>query len=176
VFPVPVGGDEVVDARCARFPEGLLDAIGVARARPARVHQHRLPRRRDDQRGRAALHVDPIDLEALLLRRRGGEASGGQPRSRDSRQDLRSHLSPPGPGLLCAPARQRGFALRSISTALPRLAVVSLAFLVPGFGGAIRSDPAPVAPGVRPWPARWIRAPDASPAVYGGCHFWSGRQ
>jgi alpha-L-rhamnosidase len=58
--------------------------------------------------------------------------------------------------------------LRSISTALRRLAVVSLAFLVPGFGGAIRSDPAPV---VRPWTARWISVPDASPADYGVYHF-----
>ena len=50
-----------------------------------------------------------------------------------------------------------------------RLAVWVL--LAAGSGGAIPCAPEPVLPTVRPWTARWISVPDASPAGYGVYHF-----
>src|SRR5438034_4263016 len=52
-----------------------------------------------------------------------------------------------------------------------RLAFFGLLLLLPGFGPAPSSDLAPVLPTVRPWTARWISVPDASPAGYGVYHF-----
>jgi hypothetical protein len=43
--------------------------------------------------------------------------------------------------------------------------------LLPGFGAAPSTDLAPVLPTVRPWTARWISVPGASPAGYGVYHF-----
>ena len=67
MIAVVVRDDEVVDAGHARLLRGGGDAIRVASLEPrvARVDQHRLARRRDDERRLSAFDVDEIDVERL---------------------------------------------------------------------------------------------------------------
>ena len=71
-----------------RLRRDLVDAAGVPSAGEARVHQHRLSGGGDDQGGRPALDVDPVDVEPLVGRAaaRSGTASA-RTAPRDRRRD-----------------------------------------------------------------------------------------
>jgi len=66
VIRVKVRDQHVVDLLDPCGVAGLLDPIGIAVAGVARIDQHRFTSRRDHQDRRAAFHVDPIDVEALV--------------------------------------------------------------------------------------------------------------
>ena len=78
VIAVPVRGDQVIDLREAGVLDRRHDALGVSRRRRAAIagiDEHRLARRRHEQRGVAALDVDDVDVERL--------ASASAPRRRN---------------------------------------------------------------------------------------------
>ena len=91
VVGVKVGDEEVVEPRQPRLlGDDVLDARRVAVAEPRKpgVHQHRLPLRRHDQRGRAPFDVDPIDVQRA--RHRGCQDTDGQ---RHGEQDTECELA-----------------------------------------------------------------------------------
>jgi len=67
VIAVIVRDHQIVDALEVSQFRRRDDAAGISsiEPRPARIHQHRLPRRRDDQRRLAAFDIDGIDLQGL---------------------------------------------------------------------------------------------------------------
>jgi hypothetical protein len=68
VIGVKVAEDEVVDLLEPGLLGGREDPLGVAIADfPAGIEQQRFAGRRHDQCGRAALDVDPIDLQIPWL-------------------------------------------------------------------------------------------------------------
>lgn len=68
VVAVEVGDDQVVDRCRASGRRGGGDAVGVApvEARPARVDEHRLARRGDEERRLAPLDVDDVDVQRVV--------------------------------------------------------------------------------------------------------------
>ena len=81
VIAVPVRRDERVDLRDARGLDRGHDALRIAaggRAAVARVDQHRLAGRSDEQRGVAAFDVEDVDIERCRLRRKDGRAERRQ--------------------------------------------------------------------------------------------------
>ena len=82
VVGVEVRDQQVVDAVDARVVHGRLDAQGVARVapRPAGVHQHRLAGGRDHEGRRAALDVDPVDVQVGRLLGEPGQGQKDQQR------------------------------------------------------------------------------------------------
>ena len=53
---------------------GDSSRVAAAKSGPARVHEHGLARRRDDQRGLAAFHVHEIQFQILRRRQQGQRA------------------------------------------------------------------------------------------------------
>ncbi len=82
VIGMEVRDKQIIDAMDARQlcrPHNALRVAGV-KIRPSGVHQQRLARRRDDQRGLPALDIDEIDFETCrlcILLLRGGNRTGG---------------------------------------------------------------------------------------------------
>ena len=71
-----MGDYQGVKLRESRGFHGCDDAVGIAVAGEAGVHKQRLARGSDDQRGRAALDVDPVDPQVArprLQKRCGSE-------------------------------------------------------------------------------------------------------
>ena len=62
---VEMGGEHDVDLANARLLRDRSDAVGIAIARVASIDQHRLARRRDEQRRLPALDVDEVDVEGF---------------------------------------------------------------------------------------------------------------
>ncbi len=93
VVGVEVGDEHVVEFGNAGVVHGGKDAIGVAAvvSRPSAINQKGRPRRGDEQRGLAALHIDGVDDEmrgfglGAGIQRRGAE----QQRERAGREDSR---------------------------------------------------------------------------------------
>ena len=81
VIVVVVRDDEIVERADARLLHGGRDALGIAQrvGRPAGVDQHRLARRRDDERRLAAFDVDEVQPQRLRRRETPPDASSPQP-------------------------------------------------------------------------------------------------
>jgi hypothetical protein len=95
VVHVEMREQQVVDAlQPGDLGRDLVDAPRVAPAGIAGVDQHGLARGRDDERGRAALDVDPVDVEGLVrgaCRRRGN----GEAERQTGSEGFGSHVVPP---------------------------------------------------------------------------------
>ena len=81
---MPVADHDVVDPLQSRFLSGCEDSLGIAVtvAWITGVEQERVSGRRDEQRRRAALDVDPVDLQvACSLRGEGSLTGNFRPRS-----------------------------------------------------------------------------------------------
>src|SRR5262249_45633649 len=76
VVTVEMRGEQHVDLLEPRFLRGRKDALGIAIVGSAigGIDEQRLTARRDNQRGRAARGIDPIDLK---IARRGTQGRGG---------------------------------------------------------------------------------------------------
>ena len=63
---VIVRKDQIIDLRDARLPGHSHNAVGIARAGPAGIHQQGLAGRGQDQRRLAAFDIDEIDFQSLV--------------------------------------------------------------------------------------------------------------
>jgi hypothetical protein len=67
MIAVIVRDDQVVDLLALRhLSDGFHDPVGIAAARIAAIDQDRFARGRDNQRRRAPLDIDPIDVQPVV--------------------------------------------------------------------------------------------------------------
>ena len=96
VIAVIVRQPEVIDLLDARDLQHLEDAIQVALAGVAGVHEQRLPGRRHEERRLAALGVDVIDVEGLArLRLHGRSRSASRTRLNAINKDKALRMETP---------------------------------------------------------------------------------
>ena len=98
VIRVVVRDHEIVDRADARLLHCRGNALGIAQRvrRPAGIHQHRLTRRRDDERRLAAFDVD--EIQPQRLRGRHGRRRQNDARRNHDRADTISFLARPARG------------------------------------------------------------------------------
>ena len=60
-------GDEKIDfLQAGRLGRKAMNAFGIAPARVARINEHGLPRRSDDECRTAAFGINPVDIERFV--------------------------------------------------------------------------------------------------------------
>jgi hypothetical protein len=79
MIAVIVRDDQMVDLlHPCNFRHGFDNSVGIAPTRIARIDQHRLTRRRNQQRRRSPFNVDPIKIEPPIGRTSIGSVRANQ--------------------------------------------------------------------------------------------------